>query len=360
MFCPRCGNETVIVGALFCSKCGFNLSIVEEKKEPLPQVQSLKPNLPWWKYPAKIILYFFGGFILLGIILVSLMVLSKYVLSETALIIIVVVFAISGLIFVIYKNKRWGWGWYIMSGIIYTSIQKEYTKYGIYQIVIEMCSIVIGLLAYFAFRNKYLLKINTLWQRSFVAGILAMMVAGFFTGFISNLIPTQDNRVAKIIQSQNDILQGHVKSFTEKNNFLWSKFIANPNTTEDFQNNLSIVEAAIPLFRLKDSVLVGTQKDVALKVREIYEETIPSKWSLSFSPSDVDRIVSKAENVRDLDQVMLTNLSSYYQAVLLGKDDYNKYWLAYETTKERIDKEAQEYSRLYKQLGNSNTLNNNK
>ena len=105
--------------------------------------------------------------------------------------------------------KKLGWGWYVLLGITYVGTQKNFAKYGVYNGLIVLVAVVIALTVYFLVRSKYLKKVAPLWKCSLYSGIIAFIVAGFITAFLANFIPTQDHRVAQIIQTENITLQSN-------------------------------------------------------------------------------------------------------------------------------------------------------
>jgi hypothetical protein len=382
MFCSKCGNEITIDGAKYCHKCGYDLNLATKEKssslksvidsaltnQPHPasfnkedvsseqKTEQLKPTqnvilpIKWWKAPSQIARYFFGT-VALFIFIALVLSIFKSNLSDTVTLIYVAGIIIGTLALVIYKYKSWGWGWYYLTYGSYTTIQKGYTKYGIYQTLLEIVGIFTTLFIYFALRSKYLTQIKVLWVRSLLSGVISLFVVGAFIAVIANFIPTQDQRVGNLFQDETQAIQNNVKIFSEQNQKLWSGFIPEPSSLEEFQSNLAIVNAALPLYHQKDSVLVNIWKNIYSKFKNIYEETSSPQLSINFKPSDILNIVDKSEDISKNDESMLLNLSSYYHSIIVADGDHKQYWNNYQKSIEQLNIASQDYTLLCNKLG---------
>jgi hypothetical protein len=382
MFCSRCGNEITVDGAKYCHKCGFDLSLTTkgksaslksvidsalinqphstssekedissaQKKEQLGQTINSVVPIKWWKAPNQIAKYFFG-IVALFIFIALALAIFKSNLNDTVSIIFVAGLGIGTLALVIYKYKTWGWGWYFLTYGAFTSIQKEYTKYGVYQTLLEIFGIFASLFIYFALRSKYLTKIKILWVRSLSSGIISLFVVGAFIAVIAYFIPTQDQRVGNLFQDETQAIQNNVKIFSEQNQKLWSSFIPEPSTLEEYQANLAIVNAALPLYHQKDSMLITIWKNIYSKFKNVYEETSSPQLSINFKPSDILNIVEKSEDISKNDKSMLLNLSSYYHSIIIADGDHKQYWNNYQKSVEQLNIASQDYTLLCNKLG---------
>ncbi|MBI4547893.1 MAG: zinc-ribbon domain-containing protein [Ignavibacteriae bacterium] len=377
MFCPHCGKSIRLQDQKFCDNCGFDLSKLAkgetselkklidvalkeqpkspaiEKPQPAPALmsQDLPPPIKksWWRNltKAQITILIIGGSFSLLMLVVLAASPSQIGLTGT---LIGVSTLILFTLFLAYKAPVWGWGWYILFGLTFKGVEKAYDKYGLYQGVLQLFAVALALFVYFLFRKKYFKRVKVLWRRSLYSGAIAFLLAVFITPIVAYFIPTQDQRIAGVIQTEAGALQSHLKDFTDQNEKLWAQFISEPSTVQDYRTNLKVVEGAIPLYRHKDSVLVGVMRRIHTGMREIYDETTPERWSLSFTPSDFQRIADRTEGIATFDQLMLTNLLSYYRSLIArdGMDDH--YWERYEEAQESLNNAVQEYASLYKKF----------
>lgn len=342
MFCPHCGHKIQVDDQKFCDNCGFDLSKVgkEQPTELKKMIDfALKDHQKKTSSPTEI------------------QKLSKETQqpppkeAEP-----VSSHPITEITPPIGKKDewKWGWGWYILAGLVYTAMKKAYADYGTYDILLQLFAIVISLSAYYALRRKYLKRVQTLWRRSLYSGIVAFMVAALVTPFAALLVPTRDQRIAQQMIEAKQVLQSNLESFKAQDQELWSQFISEPNDEMEYRANLRIVESSIPIYHRKDSILMTVMARMHSNLKEIYEETTPHGWSLPYSPTDFRKFVDKAQDISRLDQLMLSNLSSYYKSLLSAQGDEEQYLQAYQDAHSQLNAAVQEYTELSNQLLNLN------
>lgn len=91
------------------------------------------------------------------------------------------------------KERKWGWGWYILVGLIFMSIQKVFKGYGEIngieiQTILTLSSLFISLFVYFYLRNKILLSIKKVKLRSFISGTISFISTSIIIGLLANIL----------------------------------------------------------------------------------------------------------------------------------------------------------------------------
>jgi hypothetical protein len=74
------------------------------------------------------------------------------------------------------KKRKYGWGWLVLYFIYTKENNIIAAHYGTMEETIRNLSFIIALGFYFLFRWKILIKINKIWLRSFVSGIIAIQL----------------------------------------------------------------------------------------------------------------------------------------------------------------------------------------
>ncbi len=377
MFCPHCGHKIQLDDQKFCDGCGFDLSKVEtskptelkkmidfaledHSKPPTPPKSTVasaarsqtsgdslvKPaRTSWWKNlnKSQIVILIIGGFFTLSMLVVW-QTFSPAGIDGAAIIFLLIMIVLITLL-VAWKEKTWGWGWYILAGLTFKGMEKVYTTYGLYNSALRLLTVVAAIFVYFVLRNKYLKRVKILWRRSLYSGIIAFVVAAFFTPIVAYFVPTQDQRIAQKMKEANQVLDD-LKSFHEQDLQLWSKFISEPKSEIEYRANLEIVESSIPLYHRKDSLLLAGMTKIQRDMKEIYEETIPHGWSLPYTPTDFQQIVDKTKDISRLDQLMLVNLATYYKCLLSADVNQFKYLQAYQGAQSNLASAQPEYAVL--------------
>jgi hypothetical protein len=338
MYCPECGYKIAVEDAKFCHKCGYGLSKVSENKpietnnvnnsagkdhraKNLSVDQTQKPQDETRPSAAG-----------------KTEQVPPDARKEIAL--------PAGK-----KDKwKWGWGWYILLGIVYISIRKEYSKYGEYESFLQVFSIALSIFIYYLFRRRVLKGVKVLWQRSLYSGLIAFLVGAILIPAAAVFVPTQRVRLAHEILAEAKVLQSHTQEFVKNDRELWTSFVSQPTSEKDFRNNLLLIEAAIPMYQKKDSTLVTVLRKIYGVLRNHYAETDSANWPLSFTPNDFQKLVKKAEDISETDQIMLSNLRLYYNSLISSSDLAEKYLSAYQSAQQQLNATAEEYAALYKQF----------
>lgn len=214
MFCSQCGFEITVGGAKYCRNCGSSLHSREEGNQAeLKQVTKQETNSSlqvqstvgnelepveerWWKTldVAQIVILVFGGGFLLGYL--SLLVSSQHAVGFGDVLLIIVVAPLMFLLF--WKEKVWGWGWYVVVGATEVATEVGFTEihsqYGASNELLVLCyllALIIGLVVYASFRARFLKRVNAIWFRSVLSGIIAIATAVAFTMAVALLIVRQ-------------------------------------------------------------------------------------------------------------------------------------------------------------------------
>lgn len=353
----------------FCNNCGFDLSKIGEtqqtvltkrtqshQQEHSPSPALLVPPEAWWRNlnTTQIVILVSGGSLTLGMLIWQGFTAG---IDRYAIIFTIVMFMLITVL-VAWKEKKWGWGWYVLLGVTYNGMGKQFTEYGLWNALLIVFGIVAALLIYFTLRSKYLRGMKVLWQRSLCSGISASVGALFGTTLVATFIPTQNQRVAEIIHAERLSLRANIAHFTEQDTALWARFIVEPSTTDDYETNFAIVQTAIPLYRHKDSILVTAMRRIQLGMRYIYEESVPDDWSLTYTPDDFQKIVQSTENIARSDDLMLSNLSLYYNSLLSADGRHEQFFQAYERSLNQLNAASQQYQALFDQFFGYDSTNN--
>lgn len=245
---------------------------------------------------------------------------------------------------------KWGWGWYILGGIIFTVSRGAYAKYGYYGELLQLLAVVSSLAMSYAIRRNYLKRVKDLTNRSIISGVISFILASVFTAVVSVFVPTQEQRVDRLILSEGDVLEKCAKDFSDEKQKMWMEFVSEPKSEREYRTNLNIVNSSIPVYYHKDSILISVFTRLCSKMKDIYDENRGSGWSLVYSPSDVQGMVDKLGEITRLERLVLLNLSSYYKSVLSKDRKEHEYWKAYEQTQRELSGVQEEYSKLAEKL----------
>lgn len=248
-------------------------------------------------------------------------------------------------------KRKYGWGWYLLLGFLYIGINNTYKNNEDVKNIGTLISVLVALPVYFLFRNKYFKNIKNDNSRSFVAGIIAYILAVVTVIFISQFItPHVKSDLLKKINEENDKIKSYSQSFNNKYQILIKDLIKNPTSKKDIQNNIPITEKLIILFQNKDSIVINTFQNIQSAIDSSCKILPSLKNELGYSISDYSKIISKAKELSKANNNMLNSLLKYYKAAL-NEDKYaNVLWQSYESNQSQVETIQKDYVALYQNL----------
>jgi len=270
--------------------------------------------------------------------------------NDTATLTTLVMLALM-LILIALLVRKWNWGWLVVYWFTFEGSRQAFTKYGAYNDFFPIFSLILGLAVYFTLRSRFQKKVLVKWKRSMYSGVIACAAATLLTAILGVIVPTQDQQVAKLIDAQDARMVSELTPFKERSEKLWSGFVAQPASDAEYQNNLQIVGASIPLFRRKDSIVVATMTLIHSGIKILYEQSKPESWALGYTPDNIQEIVDKAQDVSMYDSLMLSNLSLYYSSLLASDGNQGQYWKAYQESREKLAAASQDFITLSQKYG---------
>lgn len=227
------------------------------------------------------------------------------------------------------KHKKWkyGWGWMIL-GAMLTRENKEFNIYfGNNASLIQLFSFAVAFTFYFLFRQKVLKRINQIALRSFVSGILALIItiplASILGAFINK--PVNDPNVTSVIEAKLKQQKEYLYLFAKKDESLWNKFIDEPKSTNEINSNISLLDELIPLYKEKDSILISTYTDIS----QVMESSVEWKSKVPELVKDFRSITEIGYSLSIQNQSYLNNLRNYYISINKKDNQEDKYYNLY-------------------------------
>lgn len=237
------------------------------------------------------------------------------------------------------KKWKYGWGWAIL-GYLYIKQNQQITSYyGEYTNLFQLFGFIVSLSIYFLFRQKILTKINKIWLRSIVSGLIAIILTipfiyilestvGIKTASQDNVVnqkTVEDPNVTRILKSKLAQQKEYLYTFAQNDKSLWNQFHSEPNSTKDINDNINILNELIPLYKEKDSVLISTYSDitVAKESSDEWRKGVPNLIS------DFRSIVNIGSSMSIENQKYLNSLLNYYLSLKRNDNQADKYWNLY-------------------------------
>jgi len=236
--------------------------------------------------------------------------------------------------------RKWGWGWFILAGIISSTILRAYPGSEVKHSITYLLGVSFAIIIYFYFRNRVFRNYHKYTLRSFYSGLISYVLTIFFVGvvysFSSALSTDILTTVAKKVEYETKGISTTISEFQEKDTQLWSRFVEEPVTEDDIENNLDIIDKSIPLYKNKDSVALSTFS----KIHQIIEEAEskdPKRMNIYPITSKMTAsLYSNYKNYAVSMQSKFRTQKDYYLAVLDDNLDEEQYWEVYAKTYERL------------------------
>ena len=237
------------------------------------------------------------------------------------------------------KKWKYGWGWVIL-GYLYIKQNQQITSYyGEYTNLFQLFGFIVSLSIYFLFRQKILTKINKIWLRSLVSGLIAIILTIPFIYILESTVGIKsenqvsvvnkktidDPNVTRILNSKLAQQKEYLYLFAQKDKSLWNQFHSVPNSKKDINDNAKILNELIPLYKEKDSVLVSTYSDIttAMQSSDEWRNGVPNLIN------DFRSIVNIGSSMSIENQKYLNSLLNYYLSLKRNDNQADKYWGLY-------------------------------
>ncbi|MGD8307649.1 MAG: hypothetical protein PVF17_13410, partial [Ignavibacteria bacterium] len=78
------------------------------------------------------------------------------------------------------KFRKWGWGWYILAGIVSMSINKSFPGTETKHSIAYLLGVSFSILIYFYFRNRVFRNYHKYILRSTYSGLISYVLTVFF------------------------------------------------------------------------------------------------------------------------------------------------------------------------------------
>lgn len=86
------------------------------------------------------------------------------------------------------KARKWGWGWYILAGLVYTSVGKEYSYLGEQKGILTAFGGIVCIPIYFYLRNKVFDEMSAINTRSFISGFISFLITACLVVALAKII----------------------------------------------------------------------------------------------------------------------------------------------------------------------------
>lgn len=87
------------------------------------------------------------------------------------------------------KAKKWGWGWYLLVGLVYISLGKMYpSQLNTHKNIIIIFGTIISVPIYVYFRNKVFDEMSATKTRSFISGLIAYFITALLVTVLAAIM----------------------------------------------------------------------------------------------------------------------------------------------------------------------------
>ena len=259
------------------------------------------------------------------------------------------------------KERKWGWGWYILAAFVGYSIDKTYAEYGDSKGILYLLGIGLSILIYFYFRNKLLKEVSFLRLRSFISGVISLILTSIVIGLTANLVaPDIYGSVSRSITKEIKNISSSLNSFKKEDETLWSFFVDEPSTASEYKNNIRILEKSIPLYKSKDSVALFAYNKLFTILNDA-EEKYPNKMKqYPMTSAMVSSVINSYTEFSIAMQNKFIALQDYYNAHLENNPSVNSFWNKVLITQEELESKQAKYLQASNKFSESQTTLNSK
>ena len=249
------------------------------------------------------------------------------------------------------KERKWGFGWYILMGIVYIGIKGTYKNLG--DSVYSLCTIgeILSIPIYFYFRNKILKELSQQITRSFIAGLISFFITAIIVAVIASYMqPNIMREVNNKIKDETRKSKIVMDSLVLEDSKLWEFFTDEPSTENEIRNNIKILDRAIPIYKSKDSTLmamIDNVNSVIIDANNRYPE-IMSKYPITteFLIKVRNKLIIFAQ---DTQQKYIT-LKNYYYAYLENNNNVDEYYKIFSKAQADLETSNSEYLNASKEF----------
>jgi hypothetical protein len=246
------------------------------------------------------------------------------------------------------KFRKWGWGWYILAGIVSLSINKPFPGTELKHSITYLLGVSFSILMYFYFRNKVFRNYNKFTLRSTFSGLISYVLTVFFVAAVASFgnVLSSDilSTVSKNISSHTQKVSSKINEFKKEETLLWEFFVDEPSTDNEISNNIKIIEKSIPLHKTVDSIALATFTSIHNTISEA-EKNYPERMKLF--PINSEMLLTIIDKLKKLSSTTInkfTALKSYYNSELNGKTNSDELWESYLIAEENYSIAENEYS----------------
>ena len=235
------------------------------------------------------------------------------------------------------KERRIGWGWFVMWGLISVGLYNIYKGYNNYS-DLTLAAFTVSISLYFLFRNIVFKKIENQRTRSTLAGIIGYVLAGFVVGFMAratNPPPPPRDELADKIRFEGQRLNDYLGSFQRQCSSLEDDLISEPVSQKDIDKNVEVMTSIVLLNKAKDSMLVNSYKIVQAIVDSVYEHVPSSREDIKDYHFGFAKLIDKAKEIAVINNNLYKDLLDYHSNMLTKPRKSVEAAKSYEKNKKR-------------------------
>lgn len=249
------------------------------------------------------------------------------------------------------KERKWGFGWYILGGLVYLGIKQTYKNLGDTAYTLASIGIILSIPIYFYFRNKILNELSQQITRSFLAGLISVILTASTIPVIAYFMqPNIMREVTVKVKAETEKSKVGIDSFLKEDNNLWEFFTDEPTTENEFRNNIKILDKAIPLYKTKDSivmVMLDNVNSAIIDANNRYPETM-SKYPTT--SEQLIKLMNKLKIFAQDTQKKYITLKNYYNAHLEDRNNVDEYYEIFSKAQADLDASSKEYETTAKEI----------
>lgn len=330
MYCSKCGTKVLATDAKFCANCGFELAraIEPELEEPKSEVTIIESEI---KAPLPVPQSESDPAVS------SLAAESKPVSIPAK------------------PERKWGWGWYILSGYVFTGTNRVYEGYGYGEFAgyFAMLGAIVSLPVYFLLRNRSILttKISHQAGRSFLSGVIAAFIAGFVVAGVAHVVPPiVGKHLHKEFRSVGDAIKVNNVEIIAAATTFGQRYIQSPVAGEEAQRNVSFIEEFLLSLRTRFTIVVESLRKAEASTDKVCK--LGPKFEKRYSPlrKMLQDSSVKLEQWQQAYEDWLTSLRNYNLAVVRADQNADAYLQTAQTAFAQVESKEQEVASLLKEF----------
>ena len=242
------------------------------------------------------------------------------------------------------QEKKWGWGWYILAGFIFTSINKYYKNLNELTFVLEIIGIAIALSLYFYFRNKILKEISNIRLRSFLAGIISYILSAITVALVANFItPNINSTITNSISIHTDELKSIIQSYRKEDDTIWKDFIDEPKTNSELEQNIDVIDKSLLFYKNNDTLVIKTLSAIKNNIVNAENNYSTQMANYPINSSVLLSLINQYKIFSEKTNSKLVWQKNYYASIINNSGNSNEIWDNYVNAENEMENARQKY-----------------